>query len=73
MISTGVSRSAPAKQEPATYRVNETFGPRPVGTNFGVDFWSPNEEVADMPPEFGVGREFEDELLLDPGYSARHG
>jgi PQQ-dependent dehydrogenase (methanol/ethanol family) len=55
----------PAKQEPEVYRVDKAFGPRPIGANFGVDFWSPEEEVADLPPEFG--QEYQGYLLAwDP-------
>jgi len=55
----------PAKQEPMTYRIEKDFGPRSVGANFGVDFWNPMDEVADLPPEFG--EEFQGYLLAwDP-------
>jgi PQQ-dependent dehydrogenase (methanol/ethanol family) len=55
----------PAKQEPTVYRVNKEFGKWAVGTNFGVDFWNPPDEVADLPPEFG--EEFQGYLLAwDP-------
>jgi PQQ-dependent dehydrogenase (methanol/ethanol family) len=55
----------PAKQEPTTYRINKTFDKWPVGTNFGVDFWNPPDEVAELPPEFG--EEYQGYLLAwDP-------
>jgi PQQ-dependent dehydrogenase (methanol/ethanol family) len=43
----------PAKQEPQIYRLDQDFQARAIGANFGMDFWSPQGEVADLPPEFG--------------------
>ncbi len=55
----------PAKQEPAVYRLDKNFRDDRAGINFGVDFWSPQEEISDLPPEFG--EEFQGYLLAwDP-------
>jgi len=55
----------PAKQEPAIYRIDKGYKDDKQGINFGVDFWSPQEEVSDLPPEFG--EEFQGYLLAwDP-------
>jgi mono/diheme cytochrome c family protein len=54
-----------AKQEPEIYRLDQEFQARAIGMNVGVDFWSPQGEVADLPPEFG--EEFQGFLLAwDP-------
>jgi PQQ-dependent dehydrogenase (methanol/ethanol family) len=55
----------PAKQEPAVYRLDKNFRDDKSGINFGVDFWSPQEEISELPPEFG--EEFQGYLLAwDP-------
>ncbi len=51
----------PAKQEPEIYRLDQKFQAQSIGTNFGMDYWNPQGEVADLPPEFG--EEFQGYLL----------